>query len=152
MPRVSTKVTHQLVLALLTPLSASGVRVYGHHEPPPVGDADRPGDTPVERWCRVAAVVPTPRTRRSAASTGDADSHTLAVTVTVGNSNARQLADPTAIETDADLVAAALDGVETTAAGHTLVLERATAQPLPADAAHEGHRLFVVTATGRVGC
>lgn len=124
--------------------------VVPHNAPAPFGDPQNDGDSPPERWCRIASLVPSPLPSRSSNGPGaDADHMSIALTVSVGASQAVQSDDPTRIEEDADAVADALKGSQRTVQGQTITIHRAMAQAAPDDGAHPGNRVFIVSATGR---
>lgn len=124
-----------------------GVVVIPHNAPPPMGDAQDANDCPPERWCRIANLAPSALPSRSSGVDGDHVAYALSVTV--GCSHRLQALEPTRVERDADAVSAALRGSQIDTEGQALTVHRAMAQPAPDDGSHPGHRIFIVTATGR---
>lgn len=153
MPVASTYQAQRMLIRLLQDALGGDVRVYAQREPPPAGDPDTGDDIPVTRWCRIANVVPGPMPVGGDA--GEPHQVTLAVTVTVGVSNAADASDLSLIYADTDRVAAALNRVSDRVTDandpprdHTLQLNRAQGQVLSDPGLHDAHQIGVVTATG----
>lgn len=133
--------------AMLAELDSDGITYFGLDEAPPFGDSDADDDTPVTRWCRIANLVLTRLPYRTA---GDSAHYSFVATVTVGVSEAEHNSNPRRVDDDAALVAAALDAKIETVGDHRVVVHETNNNPLPETGQHPMHRLYAVTASGRV--
>jgi hypothetical protein len=147
MSLVQNAKVQQAVLTMLAALSSDGIRHYGMHEAPPFGDSDQTDDTPITRWCRLASLVLNKLPFRAA---GDLAHYSFVATVTVGVSEAEHEANPRQVDDDAALVAAAMDAKVETVDDHRVVVHETNHNPLPETGQHPAHRLYAVTASGRV--
>lgn len=100
MTTVNRKAVNQMIVStMLTALDGSGIKLYGPHEAPPDHDADKAGDTPVTRWCKVHRVAMNP-----ASKPDGADERAISFTITVGVSGTLAASSPHRMDEDLQTV------------------------------------------------
>ena len=142
---VSRTAVHQMIASrMLAQLAASGIKVYLFDEEPPDHDADKSGDTPVDRWCKLNRVSIGPRQ-----NSGGADERSLSMTVGVGVSPAAIASNRHALSDAMQLVHEAIEHAPYTHTDgvHTLRMGEAQSDELTAGA-HDAHAIGVIGVIG----
>ena len=139
-----TAVNQMIVARLLGELDGSGVRLYLFDEEPPDHSADKSGDTPVDRWCKVHRVAIGPRQNSSGA-----DERSLSMTISVGVSPAALTANRHALSDAMQLVHEAIEHAAGTHSdgAHRLQMGEVQSDVVSAGR-HDAHATGVISVVG----